>query len=139
MAERYQPMQPVECDEKGVPRFRENKFVRLLLDQPNGLTLNDLVTLDYPKEDYYQLMQLIGYSVSAAPIPHDLIHSADMIVAETDLDNVNAGEMLATPEQARIRYLEKQLDDIRERLAIPIAELYNVHEEVLLEQRSWCS
>lgn len=61
---RKHPIQRLERDEHGVIRFRENKIVRFLLDQyPPGL--NSLVARFYDnREDYEQLMMLIGYSVS---------------------------------------------------------------------------
>jgi len=57
------PMQPIMMDDRGVARFRENKYVRFLLDM-GPFDLNKLSRLDFPDEDYEQLMQLIGYSVS---------------------------------------------------------------------------
>lgn len=59
------PMQPIVLDPHGRPRFRQNALVRYLLDQPGGQTLNDLARLpNIPMEDWAQLAQLIGYSVS---------------------------------------------------------------------------
>lgn len=59
------PMQPIVLDPHGTPRFRQNALVRYLLDQPGGQTLNDLARLpNIPMEDWAQLAQLIGYSVS---------------------------------------------------------------------------
>jgi len=57
-------MQAIEWDGE-VIRFRKNAFVRYMVDI---IGLNDLVALSsdsFPREDYEQLMQLIGYSVSA--------------------------------------------------------------------------
>lgn len=62
---RKHPIQNTCMDERGVLRFQENKIVRFLLDQykPN---LNDLYIrfAESHPEDYEQLMQLIGYSLS---------------------------------------------------------------------------
>jgi len=65
-------MQPVIWDGRGVIRFQQNKIVSYLLDR-GGLTLNHLHGLgqdapDFPDSDWDQFNQLIGYSVSAAPI-----------------------------------------------------------------------
>lgn len=62
------PNQPVYANpETGVVRFQENKVVRYLLDK-GEIDLNHLwvevATGRLPVEDYAQLMQLIGYSVS---------------------------------------------------------------------------
>lgn len=62
-----QPMQPIVFDPKGVVRFKENKIVRYMLDLCTDRKLCDLNTLaliPFPEEDWEQLMQLIGYSVS---------------------------------------------------------------------------
>ena len=62
------PRQPVLLDKAGCPRFRENKLVRYLLDN-GGIDLNHLATKKFPKEDWQQFAQLIGYSRSRAPWP----------------------------------------------------------------------
>lgn len=67
MAKRKHPIQPVELDDRGAARFRENKIVRFLLDAYTP-GLNDLA-IRFGKhtddiEDYEHLMMLIGYSVS---------------------------------------------------------------------------
>lgn len=62
---RKHPIQNVTKDARGVYRFQQNTIVRFLLDQykPN---LNDLYVkfAESDPEDYEQLMQLIGYSLS---------------------------------------------------------------------------
>lgn len=56
------PLQPFVLSDHNVIRFKENKLVTKLLDNYN---LNKLVIEGgYSKEDYEQLMQLIGYSFS---------------------------------------------------------------------------
>lgn len=52
--------QPLIRDKHGAIRFKANKYV----DHLAHGKLNDLALLDYPQEDYEQLMQLIGYSLS---------------------------------------------------------------------------
>lgn len=52
---------------KGVKRFKSNKIVEYLLDH-GGLDMNKLtsfgIELKWPKRDWVQFAQLIGYSVS---------------------------------------------------------------------------
>lgn len=61
------PDQPLVFDDKGTVRFKENKIVRFLLDT-NSVGLDKIYSKvcagEFDKNDYQQLMQLIGYSVS---------------------------------------------------------------------------
>lgn len=63
-------MQPIVLDDAGIARFRENAVVRFLVDElkRRGFSLNELdrerCRADWSREDWSQLMQLIGYSVS---------------------------------------------------------------------------
>lgn len=119
MTERYQPIQPVELDKGGVVRFRGNAVVQYLLDN-GGLTLNDLASVNFPKEDRDQFHQLINYSVSGAPISLDLANAAQVAWDE------------GKPEhQARIEFLEWKLAELRRGLQKPIAELFNIHPDDL--------
>jgi hypothetical protein len=57
------PQQQIADDGKGVLRFRKNNVVdRLVNEIPGGH--NYVMTFDAPREDFAQLAQLIGYSVS---------------------------------------------------------------------------
>lgn len=60
------PSQPLYKDSQGVIRFKQNKIVEYLKNesQLRGMGLNHLVIIDFPKEDWDQFYQLIGYSVS---------------------------------------------------------------------------
>ena len=60
------PMQPVNLAADGVVRFKENKIVTYLLQfaERRGIDLNQIAIMDFDEDDYSQLMQLIGYSVS---------------------------------------------------------------------------
>jgi len=60
------PNQPIEYAVDGCIRFKKNKIVDKMLDfcTAHGYSLNDIATEFYEDEDYIQLMQLIGYSVS---------------------------------------------------------------------------
>lgn len=56
-------MQPLVRDSEGVVRFQTNELVNYLKNNyPGGL--HALAGLNFSEEDYTQLMQLIGYSVS---------------------------------------------------------------------------
>lgn len=59
------PDQPVYLDEEHVARFKANTLVRYLLDR-GGIDLNHLAGIAYlfPRTDWEQFYQLIGYSVS---------------------------------------------------------------------------
>lgn len=59
------PMQPLEKDDDGVIRFKQNKIVRFLQQQAakRGLDMNALAELPFAQEDRIQLAQLLGYSV----------------------------------------------------------------------------
>lgn len=68
------PRQPVVMVD-GVARFKKNNIVRYLLDsatEGRKVDLNDIALMlgcgknGFTKDDYTQLMQLIGYSVSGA-------------------------------------------------------------------------
>jgi len=59
------PTQPLELDEHGVMRFKQNSIVRMLLDSHPSQDLRSIKVFgNFPPEDCKQLMQLIGYSVS---------------------------------------------------------------------------
>lgn len=59
-------MQPVVIASDGCARFKENKIVSDLLDlaSKHGVSLNQICMMGYETDDYAQLMELIGYSVS---------------------------------------------------------------------------
>jgi hypothetical protein len=59
------PLQPLYRDAEGEIRFRENKFVRYMLNElrDHGIGLNELSNLQFDDDDWDQLMQLIGYSL----------------------------------------------------------------------------
>lgn len=61
------PNQPLVLDKHEVIRFRQNKIVAKMLEfcTERGCGLNEISCDDITtEEDYRQLMQLIGYSVS---------------------------------------------------------------------------
>lgn len=79
------PMQPIYIDDEGVARFRLNRIVRYLVNLHNG-GLNglqrELIGLA-EREDWEQLAQLIGYSVSGFG---DLDYASPEAVAAADAE-----------------------------------------------------
>lgn len=119
------PIQPLSLDEHGVMRFKSNAIVEHLLgvgrDHNNGL--NELSRMDFSKEDWQQLAQLIGYSLSGYG---ELNYVDD--------DAYGAAQLMSEglPETAaRILYLETELKTIRESLREPTARLFGIHPDDL--------
>lgn len=89
------PMQPLVEDEHGVIRFKKNAIVSDMLDRDaaNGgqnKIAYEVITGKHTHEDYSQLMQLIGYSVSG--------YGDLSIVPKADRDNADimAAAFMAT-------------------------------------------
>jgi hypothetical protein len=87
------PMQPIVWVDD-VTRFKENKLVRILLDhgRDTGMGLNELSIHFWGeeyKEDWNQLAQLIGYSVSGFG---DLSYADEKIVNKADAISDKMGE-----------------------------------------------
>ena len=78
------PRQPIVLDEKGTPRFKGNGIIKYLF-QTGKLDLNELSVLlaqgAFPREDYAQITQLLGYSVSGwgdlSTSPPEMVEAAD--------------------------------------------------------------
>lgn len=116
----YQPMQPVELSKGGVARFKTNSIVEYLLDE-GGIDMNALARIDFPREDRDQFLQLIGYSVSGAPLGDNELHEAAQIAFDQ-----------GKPEhQARIEVLEARLSDFKAGIRGAVSDLFNVHEDDL--------
>lgn len=85
-AGRPHPTQPLEVDDKGVVRFKGNKIIKFLFDT-GKLDLNEISAMVragmLPEEDYVQITQLLGYSVSGwgdlSTSPPDLVEEADLL------------------------------------------------------------
>jgi hypothetical protein len=83
------PMQPIVRDGEGVIRFKGNAIVNWLFET-GKLNLNEVSALvrrgTFPEEDYVQLTQLLGYSVSGwgdlSTSPPEMVEEADRIAAE---------------------------------------------------------
>jgi hypothetical protein len=116
------PIQPIEKDEHGVLRFKPNTIVDFLAKD----RLNELAAMDFPREDWEQLAQLIGYSLSGFG---DLSYVKDF--------TYNTAEAMArqgmTEEQARITDLERTLEMVRAGLKGIIPELFRIHPDDIHE------
>lgn len=125
-----QPMQPIEYDEHGVIRFKENTIVRKLLDE-GGINLNDIACWDVSQEDRVQFAQLIGYSVSGFGSLHyvnkDAMETADLI-AESMYDG---DDKTIDPKDAEIAILKRQLDNVRHHVKEMTTEVFFIHPDDL--------
>jgi hypothetical protein len=74
------PMQPIVLDGDGVPRFKANSIVRLLLED-GSWDMNRLAIIPFSAEDREQFAQLIGYSISGFG---ELPYADPKSVAEAD-------------------------------------------------------
>lgn len=113
------PMQPLVRDEKGIIRFKENKIIRWLFES-GKLNLNELALMVskgmLPKEDYAQLTQLLGYSVSGwgdiSTSPRDQVMAADAEAAKMILKRDN--EDMAERTTIEGYDIEDKLPTVRE-------------------------
>jgi hypothetical protein len=89
--------------------------------------LNDIACIrDIPNEDYEQFAQLHGYSLSGA----------GDLSCFTDATYEAAYEMYTgglTEEQAKIKYLEEQLAEVRRLVKQLAPVLFRIHEDDLVE------
>ncbi len=82
------PMQPIVLED-GVPRFKSNSIIRWLFET-GRLDLNEVSRMmrdgAFPVEDYVQITQLLGYSISGwgdlSTSPPELVEEADRQAAE---------------------------------------------------------
>lgn len=99
------PIQPIVEDSEGVLRFKENKLVTYLLDR-GAVDLNQLGTIAASNEDWEQLYQLTGISVSG-------FGSRSQVSDEAYNAAVKMHEQGMSEEAARIKSLEAQLDSMK--------------------------
>lgn len=115
------PIQPLIRDEQGVVRFKANAIVEYLL-QNGGIDMNRLATLPFPPEDREHFAQLIGYSWSGAS---DLSYMSNDVIEASRM----AYDEGLTPEGALERVQKDKLDNLRQALRGPMAELFDIHPE----------
>ncbi len=114
------PIQPIEAAEGDRPRFKKNLIVDFMVEK---FGLNNLAIMDFPQEDWEQLAQLIGYSLSG--------FSELSYVRDETYDT--ACKMLdgATEDRARIEVLEEMLERVREGLKIATPAAFRLHPDDL--------
>lgn len=123
------PIQPLGKDDQGVVRFKENKIVRILLDE-GPFDLNQIAIWvaegRVSTEDEIQLAQLIGYS-------HSGFGSLSYVDEETFQTALSMFECGRNELEARVGYLEDLVKRLKEKLREPMAELFECHPDDLME------
>ncbi len=125
--ERYimkHPIQPLETDEAGTLRFKENKIIRWLLDT-GKLDLNEIAMQGFPVEDQEQLAQLIGYSLNGFG---ELSYVGDDTY-DTACKMLNEG----SEKQARLEMLEEKLSAVRSHAKELASTVFRIHPDDLYE------
>jgi len=121
-----QPTQPFVTDDQGILRFHPNAIVMHLLDK-GGVDLNDLARETFPREDWVQFAQLIGYSIvgweTLSYVAEDDAEAIDKMLGDSELSALEARAVTA----------EQRLEMFRITFREPIAELYGIHPDNLLE------
>lgn len=123
------PLQPLGEDGMGVIRFKENKIVSALLET-SPMDLNEIGMGvhrgRFSNEDQIQLAQLIGYSHCGFG---DLSYVDDETVAAArTMYEDGCGEL-----EARLEYCERLIKTLRVGLREPVAELFGIHPDDLVE------
>ena len=114
------PMQPIEIT-KGTPRFKRNAIVNFLAMK---FGLNELASMDFPLEDWEQLAQLMGYSLSG-------FSELSYVTGEAYETAVKMHEEGKSEADARIEYLEETLDTLRDVLKRIVPKVFRIHEDDL--------
>lgn len=122
------PIQPLITDERGTLRFKSNAIVRHLLDN-GGIDLNELSLMDFSVQDWDQFAQLIGYSLSG-------FGGLSYVSQDTYAVAERMAEHGETEAAARIAYLEGELQALRQMLREPMARLFGIHPDDLMEMGS---
>jgi len=118
------PIQNTYTDEHGTFRFVPNKVILLMQNmlEEKGLNLNELHKrgCDLPQEDWDQFNQLIGHSVSGAPINED-IREAAYVSHQNQISIKNAQRKNAVD----------MLKMLKDALRQPMSDLFGVHPDDL--------
>lgn len=121
------PIQKTKLDKAKVLRFVQNDVVQLMLAllKERKIGLNELheIGAGISQEDWDQFNQLIGYSVSGAPID-DAIKD----IAEKQFNTKR------TVLDLRAERAENLLRSVRVALRNGLAELYEIHPDTLMEE-----
>ncbi len=120
------PIQPLEADARGTIRFKENAIVRHIIDSHPSCDMNTIAEMEFSLDDRRQFAQLIGYSLRGYGE-----------LSYVDDDSLNAAEAMATcgltEDKARIATLGDELVALRVGLREPMARLFGLHPDDLLE------
>lgn len=117
------PFQPIITDEAGVARFKPNAIAAYLVRE-NKISLNELAELDFPKEDWSQFAQLIGYSVFGWA---GLSYVSDRDVAAIRKMIETGGD----ERDARIVELEASVAELKDAIRKTVSQLFGIPEEEL--------
>ena len=111
------PIQPLEITKW--PRFKKNTIVDFLAKD----RLNELSAMDFPQEDWEQLAQLIGYSLSGFS-ELSYVRDETYYTACKMLDGISE-------DQARIATLERVLEQVRDGLKVAVPAVFRLHPDDL--------
>ena len=122
------PIQPLEKDKNGVIRFKSNAIVNHLLEfaSERGHGMTQLAMMNFNNDDRQQFAQLIGYSLGGYCELTNYVDDYSYNVAEKMSEGMNEG-------QARIEYLQNELDYLRESLKEPMARLFFLNPDDFLK------
>lgn len=118
-----QPMQEPYKDEHDTIRFKPNPIVNYLIENGN-ITLNEIATLDVPREDSEQFFQLIGYSLNG----YSELSSVSDESYETAVKVYTTGQ---SELEAKCEVLSEQLTKTKAALKPLVSELFSVHPDDL--------
>lgn len=117
------PIQKTYLDKSNVLRFVKNDVVKLMVDllKSRGIGLNELhdIGSDISSEDWDQFNQLIGYSVSGAPIDSKIIDAAEAAFKSKSKDI----------DAIKLQQMEHLIESVKEKLIDGLSELYNKHPD----------
>ena len=119
------PTQPVLKDERGVARFQRNEIVCHLFDS-GILDLNYLSKMDFDNEDWMQLAQLLGYSISGYSTL-SYVSDESYQIAEKMFDEG------VTEEQAKLEVIQSTLEKVRDSLRDLVPSLFQIHPDDLVK------
>jgi hypothetical protein len=97
------PIQPTELDTRGVLRFKQNHLVDIMLTEYGQNKLMARYGIEsWFKDDYDQLLQLIGYSVDGA-------HLTDKCRARVDCHATETGPTFGEGYDAGVEYTKQRM------------------------------
>lgn len=118
------PSQPLELDDDGALRFKQNAIVRFLLDA-GPFDLNQIAMMQvFSREDREQFAQLIGYSLNGFTELNYV--SEEVMEAARNMHEDEEGELVA-----RYNAVVEKLEDVQGLLRDGVARLYGIHPDDL--------